>query len=673
MISRLGILLLLAAIVEESAIRIEGDAAISIGDLSFDDARLRAKPCKGRSLVASCVASSELAGNPCRYAYDGRLSTAWATNGEGVGAWILLNFNQEYYVSRMTFTNRESQWEANRRVKLTFSDGSTQELSIDLAKGLVPTTIQFEPRATTSIRVEITAVWFHFNNGAKEIGFNCIDPPTTTTPEPTTTSTVRVTVAPRPLPTTVPTTTTPRVTTSGQADSRCWTQADSLSDFSSQAKMEAGGWVLDSFSKGTWKFGDEFEGSCSGNCSAVLRTTMQGHGLLALVVQNAQDDPADENNTDNIVRVFHNQEEVENITGGEEKVVGVTYWDGDEIRITEVTGTMRLKYVSCGHAIPGNNDIHIMGSPRMLNVFEIGQSGTVDGVYAHAAPPAALPPFRNPLTPDGCFPGLRTWTARRTLGIKFVDSTPQISGWLGWRHPYMEAAELNVKTHRTTPYMCSERVTTLPRAMPAVMNDPPLYIEEASHISPLHFNLTTIGVAVDGHRDRFFATGRRIAREHGWRLVGAAYQKGGWFYVGWSASYLFQQPDTKVCQLTFQGSKSLGDWVANLHFGKATFCGLTDEDEKCCSSRRPSGSWVHRGLRNKFRAVTQNRDWQQVIRPKLSKCSQVLVVGHSMGGAVAEMFAACQARAPHPGEFGYEEDYKYISWTREVPTLLPEY
>lgn len=431
------------------------------------------------------------------------------------------------------------------------------------------------------------------------------------------------------------------------AEHTCWSQVDSLSDFSSLATMEAGGWLLEGFTASESKFGDEFEGHCVGSCAASLKTTLRGQGHFAVVIENVGGRGTN-------VRVTLAGQELAAVAAEEEKVVEVTYQDAQELMIAETEGVIRLKWLSCVHKHEGQAGYDI-GVPDVPSPHDIGRAGVVDGLYPHAAPPTAWPPFRNPLSSDGCWPGVRTWTTRRTLGVKFVDTTPQISGWIGCRHPYMEAAELNVKTHQTTPFGCSERSPNIPRAPPTIVHDIHWYVDTAKHISPLHYNLSVVGVASDGFTD--VSAARDLARQAGWRVVGHSYNPGNWFYIGWSSAWLYQQPDTRVCMLTFMGSKALGDWVANFHLVKGEFCGLP--------------SRVHKGFRNKFRNVVQYSEWQENIRPKLSKCAQVLVVGHSLGGACAEMFAACNAAAPGPQEDGHE-DYKHISWIRGVPELLPE-
>lgn len=436
----------------------------------------------------------------------------------------------------------------------------------------------------------------------------------------------------------------------GTLTSTCWSLVDRLSNFTSQAAMEVNGWVLQGFSPDRTNFGEEFEGHCEDGCPASLKTTLHGQGYLAVVVQNS-DDPSSENS---MVQVRLDGQELARLAAQEEQVVELHYDDGSELQIEETSGVIRLKWLSCVHTYETHEGYNI-GLPRWASVSDIGKPGIADGVYPHAAPPTAWPPLRDPLSSDGCFPGMRTWTARRNFGVKWIDTAAMVTGWAGFRHPYMEAAELNVGTDRTTPFGCSSRSPNMPRGAPFVIHHRDYYINTAKLISPLHYNVSKVGVALDLISDLDEA--RQIARDSGWRVVGHSLNPGNWLYVGWSSSFLVQQPDTRVCMLTFMGSKAVADWVANLHVWRANFCGL---DVK-----------VHMGFRNKWRNVVRYRDWQESIRSKLPKCAQVLVVGHSLGGACSELFAACAARAPGLEEEGHE-DYSYINWTRGVPEVLPE-
>jgi hypothetical protein len=126
--------------------------------------------------IVSCSASSSHSSGDydCEKAYDGKQDTEWATNNQAVGSWIRLNFAKETRVNRINYTNRYNhQSEANKVLKLTFSDGSTQRVG-DLQRAGI-SSLRFDEVATSSVLVEVVEVYTSFNNGAQQIEFWCQD------------------------------------------------------------------------------------------------------------------------------------------------------------------------------------------------------------------------------------------------------------------------------------------------------------------------------------------------------------------------------------------------------------------------------------------------------------------------------------------------------------------
>jgi hypothetical protein len=84
------------------------------------------------------------------------------------------------------------------------------------------------------------------------------------------------------------------------------------------------------------------------------------------------------------------------------------------------------------------------------------------------------------------------------------------------------------------------------------------------------------------------------------------------------------------CALAFSGSNDLTDWANNLARGLAqrTFCGLEG---------------IHDGFVEELEGVSDHAFWRDSVLPMLRspECSTVNAVGHSLGGAMAAIFAAC--------------------------------
>jgi len=82
--------------------------------------------------VSNCSSSSEypqfvqnVSVYACENALDGVHGTQWATSGETVGAWMMLNFSRPVSISRFLYVNRQYN-RANKHLRLEFSDGSNQ-------------------------------------------------------------------------------------------------------------------------------------------------------------------------------------------------------------------------------------------------------------------------------------------------------------------------------------------------------------------------------------------------------------------------------------------------------------------------------------------------------------------------------------------------------------------
>ena len=89
-----------------------------------NDPRSFARATASTVKIASCTASSEFDGNyPCRNAYDGNMADGWATDKQGTGSWIKLQFAGAQAITAMNFANRHG--EESKGLKLEFSDGST--------------------------------------------------------------------------------------------------------------------------------------------------------------------------------------------------------------------------------------------------------------------------------------------------------------------------------------------------------------------------------------------------------------------------------------------------------------------------------------------------------------------------------------------------------------------
>jgi len=126
----------------------------------------------------SCSSSSSYPNNQwnCEYAFSGRMIdgpfTMWASNGEGIGAWIEVVFKQEYQITGIEFKNRDNPGERSKEIELKYSNGETVALPLKNTDRVV--SLPIHPVVTRSIRFRIKSVFGTINNGG---AFNIIGLP----------------------------------------------------------------------------------------------------------------------------------------------------------------------------------------------------------------------------------------------------------------------------------------------------------------------------------------------------------------------------------------------------------------------------------------------------------------------------------------------------------------
>lgn len=266
----------------------------------------------------------------------------------------------------------------------------------------------------------------------------------------------------------------------------------------------------------------------------------------------------------------------------------------------------------------------------------------IDGIFALAAPGTADPGLVNPRG-GPCFPGIRSANVKKQWFGQEADTATTITGVLGFRHPMMDFKLIDLKDDsKNRLYSCAsegDEVGNRPRGLSkialhawelyqAAMEDMDLGWGDLLH------KITNIALPQSYNYNRTSA--HAAAQQYGWNLIGSAVNDGN-SDVGKSVSHLFQEPGSKECMLTFQGSSSPEDWVANLQLKKVSFCGYTG---------------VHEGFAAAMMTMVKDDDWQSDVRPNLSRCSKVYVMGHSQGASEAELFGACVQMAPAQGQPG---------------------
>lgn len=284
--------------------------------------------------------------------------------------------------------------------------------------------------------------------------------------------------------------------------------------------------------------------------------------------------------------------------------------------------------------------------------------GQVDLLYTYGTPATGKPAIKHPTRSDGCFPGLRFWNTNHGAGLfngDQVDIVAPLANIVGYRHAYMDGMELEIGEGKYYRHSCSEENTGGPSGLvKAYLHASATYIEEASKIDQLALNISKIGVRVSYMQDEQEAA--RHVNSFGWGLVHTAYHPGS-IVGGPQVAHLLQDPDSLTCIVTFQGTDSIQDALQDVNAISVNFCGLEGQ--------------VHQGFRNHLRRIVKSDVFQDRIRPYLPGCAKVIAVGHSLGGAMAELFAACMASAPASGTPGWKSDFQYFTWKQGRSSRLP--
>ena len=129
---------------------------------------LHLQDCKDELAITSCTASTESSkSHDCKKAFDGNENDGWATLGEGDGAWIRLNLDIPYRVTKIMILHSLN--EGFKDVSLEFSVGDP--VNFTLGNRRVWETIELDDNSILTDYVKITGrnVYDKVNNGFAEL------------------------------------------------------------------------------------------------------------------------------------------------------------------------------------------------------------------------------------------------------------------------------------------------------------------------------------------------------------------------------------------------------------------------------------------------------------------------------------------------------------------------
>jgi hypothetical protein len=348
----------------------------------------------------------------------------------------------------------------------------------------------------------------------------------------------------------------------------------------------------------------------------------------------------------------------------------------------------------------------LMSERRILNTcgdkhtddFDMSQvltdpaRGYVSEVHTIGAPATACTPFPNYMTENKCFPGMRAY--RQTKGwfstnydpVTFLATDTGIGAVPGFKHARMNTLAVRDYEVETAVVHCeanSVETNDIPKAsgktafLDLGLHMSAGYLEGFEKMHKAKPSTMPQSVYQNAWEHAVFSTKVYANVEHlqsgtkidvqgnlpyksQTKVVGQTVctdDDGNGHYNYQTTVVLLQDPLSKACSLTFKGSeyKAADFLMTDVWRSRylADWCGFRN---------------VHYGFADQVRWVVNHANYKTQIFPKLSNCSDVKVAGHSLGGAVAELFAAC-ANSPNSEKFHQTDtdsaDWKAVSWRKD--------
>ena len=122
----------------------------------------------------SCSASTEhpnigSSSWTCQNAIDGDENTDWATQNQGVGAWIKINLKRPYWIEKIELKHRSTSSERFQTITLTFSGGTSvgHTLNNDASAWNIVTLTSIV--STNFVKITTNSLWGGVNPGFSEV------------------------------------------------------------------------------------------------------------------------------------------------------------------------------------------------------------------------------------------------------------------------------------------------------------------------------------------------------------------------------------------------------------------------------------------------------------------------------------------------------------------------
>jgi len=288
----------------------------------------------------------------------------------------------------------------------------------------------------------------------------------------------------------------------------------------------------------------------------------------------------------------------------------------------------------------------------------------VHAVFTYGAPATHASPFKNLAREDGCFLGLRAYTEDLVGAwdeIKQVDAaamnnyyphaaTPSVV-LREWKDSIFSPCNFKEEGHPEWP----QRGNNVFEEWRLHQEDD--YTERLKRVTIDGKSVTDVEPF---RTSKFFAelawksydsieNAKAVLRKMGnWTLVSRVEDEHG---TDTDPVMVAQESNTLECAIVFTGTNAGSELSTSTTQYGTGYCGF----EQC-----------HVGYRNELWTITNNLFPQ--LKPILSSCSKVTCVGHSLGGALCEIFAAC-ANSGHTDD----PDFQLLAWDTAKPRRLAEF
>jgi len=310
-----------------------------------------------------------------------------------------------------------------------------------------------------------------------------------------------------------------------------------------------------------------------------------------------------------------------------------------------------------------------------------GQTGRVNELYTIGAVGAGIFPDDSSsgkgaavgATVGGCMPGLRMWNEDRFVS----DFAPAFSGYphlpqsilvlKDGESKYIDCAKVGWKTSFLPLKFTAEfglvQFTSSSNPLASALHQSKLYTDriQKAMTSGQPAASTMMQNAMDGAiaaREVYQSCEKaktNIAAGSTWKLVFFATVKSN--LGAESDNMLVTQNGNLDCFLAFEGSNTQAEiYVSN---GK----GAVGPARAYC------GGKFNRAYVKHLIHLTSSKQWNEV-KVALSKCRNVNVAGHSLGGAVAELFSTCQKQG---SDRKANNDFKRQTWTTGSASAMSEF